>query len=826
MESIEGFPFVFGPFIFPSACPFNFTLAYPVTGVGFTAPTDGTITFDWSYTAGLDDSPGFDPFFRTSGPLIIGGFINIEETISDDFGPQAQSSSYTLDVVAGEVVTFGLVSDGVFCGADLTISNFAFTEPDIPPPAPVLISGPASGTSLSYEGSPYTVVYELQTTDDGELVVLDECSFDITILEFPTPITSLICNDLVNVSLDESCELFLNADQILEGGPYHCYDDYLVQVDRTLPLGNGPWQPGVLGPSDVHHVYAVRVVDDVDGDGFADPGENTCWGNINVEDKLPPVITCPCPEDAPLFLSFSGDGLTLLGDPQFIRPDGDGTACGPDAFESGPQFYNTFTFEVKSAGTYTIAANSGDDTYGLLYDGPFNPNSPCTNFLIGNDDGDAGFDFSITTVLAPGTYTLVVTSYTTGDNIAPFTIETDVPSECTFFCADKAGILSGQIATPAPVVTDNCSTPTLVKKDVFVEGEETCDNDYIYRTWTATDAWGNSAQCTQVFTLLNYDLEDVFLPEDLTINCEGCGITASTSPCQTGVPEVGGNDADGVYQIIQYNGNCQVISEGLCNLGAQYHDTKIDVCAGTFKILRHWTVLDWCTNTVLEGDQLIKVVDNVGPVITPVPDMTVSTNPSQCCATVNLPNTIIEDACSGTAASISAMVTVYDQYLPGQVVATYNLNNLNQFFLSNFPGNNFWDCDTLGNFGNTPCLPIGHHQVMYIAEDVCGNTSTESFLLTVVDDVPPVATCTEFTTVAIGVDDPTDCYEPNGDCEFAGVTWVPATAFDQGSHDNCSPIEFTIRRMKEADVSYSDCIDNLGSLVQRLRIHQYRDSRK
>ncbi len=460
------------------------------------------------------------------------------------------------------------------------------------------------------------------------------------------------------------------------------------------------------------------------------------------------------------------------------------------------------------------------DGYGHLYQGSFDPTNPCTNILDINDDSNGGSDFLISENLTAGTtYVLVVTTFdidVTGDYTVSLSgpgtvILGGAPSNCTFTCADKAGILGGQIAVPLPTVTDNCSTPTLIKKDVFVEGEEACDDDFIYRTWTATDAWGNSAQCTQVITLTPYTLDDVDFPADITINCEGCGITASTSPCQTGVPTVEGNDADGVYQIIQYNGNCQVISEGLCNLGAQYHDTKINVCAGTFKILRHWTVLDWCTNTVLEHDQLIKVVDNVGPVITPVPDMTVSTNPSQCCATVNLPNTIIEDACSGTSV-ISAMVTVYDQYLPGQVVATYNLNNLNQFFLSNFPGNNFWDCDTLGNFGNTPCLPIGTHQVMYIAEDVCGNTSTDFFTVTVVDDVPPVATCTEFTTVAIGVDDPTDCYEPTGACEFAGVTWVPATAFDQGSHDNCSPIEFTIRRMKEADGSYSDCIDDLASL--------------
>ncbi|MCC6279664.1 MAG: hypothetical protein IT262_03625, partial [Saprospiraceae bacterium] len=337
----------------------------------------------------------------------------------------------------------------------------------------------------------------------------------------PAP-TNLVCNDLVTVALDESCTLELNPDMILEGFNA-CFANYLVQVDRSLPLGNGPWQPAVLGPSDVHHTYAVRVVLDANGNSIADLGENSCWGNISIEDKLPPVITCPC------------SALT-------------------------------------------------DNT-------------------------------------------------------------------CTYTCADKDGILNGSIATPLPTAVDGCEGPitnvvtnpnapgaNLYKKDVYYAGADACSVARIERTWTAKDSWGNSAQCTQIFYLEPFDLDDVDFPEDVTIDCEGCGLTANTKPCETGVPTVDGFDADGVYELIQYNGNCVVLSEGLCNLGAQYEDTRIDVCAGTFKILRHWTVLDWCTNEVYEHDQLIKVVDDEGPAIATPADMTVSTNPSQCCATVNLPD--------------------------------------------------------------------------------------------------------------------------------------------------------------------------------------------
>ncbi|MCK6693935.1 MAG: HYR domain-containing protein, partial [Thermoanaerobaculia bacterium] len=111
------------------------------------------------------------------------------------------------------------------------------------------------------------------------------CSFSVTVLEYPNPISSLVCNDLVQVSVDQNCEAVVGADQVLEGGPYGCYDDYIVQLDKTAPFGNGPWVPAVLGPADVGKTYQVRVVDPENND-------NKCWGNIKVEDKLPPQLVC------------------------------------------------------------------------------------------------------------------------------------------------------------------------------------------------------------------------------------------------------------------------------------------------------------------------------------------------------------------------------------------------------------------------------------------------------------------------------------------------------------------------------------------------------
>jgi len=104
----------------------------------------------------------------------------------------------------------------------------------------------------------------------------------VNIVETPT---NLVCNDLVYVSMDADCKVTVSADDVLEG-TYFCYDDYLVEVDKTLPYGNGPWVMAMFDASDIGKTYAYHVLHDCGS-------FNTCWGNIKIEDKLAPALTCP-----------------------------------------------------------------------------------------------------------------------------------------------------------------------------------------------------------------------------------------------------------------------------------------------------------------------------------------------------------------------------------------------------------------------------------------------------------------------------------------------------------------------------------------------------
>ena len=380
------------------------------------------------------------------------------------------------------------------------------------------------------------------------------------------------------------------------------------------------------------------------------------------------------------------------------------------------------------------------------------------------------------------------------DKLVPTIVCADISVSCAITEYSPEDLAELGFNQAYPDASDNCYVPTLTHTDQFFD--QTCSNPddlsaYVIRTWRAVDGSGNSSTCQQYIYFERRHPADVDFPADVTIYCD-----ETYAVDNQGHPAV---SVTGAPYIDEFGPTIPIYPNNtFCEMNGTYQDQTIYVCEGTRKYLRTWTILDWCIPTGPNNPrthvQLIKVVDDQGPEIACPSDMTVSTNPSQCCATVNLPDVIIDDNCSRIN-NISAMVVAYDQYLPDQVIGTYNINGNT---LATFPGNNFWDRDTLGRYGTTPCLPIGTHTVIYMAEDACGNTSSCSFQLTVLDDIAPVATCTQFTTVAIGVDDPTDCYNPTEDCQFAGVTWVPASAFNQGSHDNCNGVEFTIRRMPEA----------------------------
>ncbi len=355
------------------------------------------------------------------------------------------------------------------------------------------------------------------------------------------------------------------------------------------------------------------------------------------------------------------------------------------------------------------------------------------------------------------------------------------------------------ISAAYPNVVENCGNATLSYIDAFTDlpcngtvNGLTNISAYVRRTWTAVDQSGNSASCTQFIYFQRRNANAVQFPADITVSCEN----PDTDPANTGVPFI--SEFGRQFPLFPQN--------TFCELSIAYTDQTLPICDGSRKILRTWTVLDWCLPTSpgtnpRQHIQLIKVQDDQGPVVDCPQDITVNTNPWNCVRDLDLPDILIEDNCSRIK----------------DIWAEYTINGIGHTLpgtLQNFPGNNPWLPDTLGVFGIAQGLPLGNTLMRYVVRDDCGNTSTCQFLVTVADQTPPNAVCVEFTKVALGA---------------SGVSLVNASTFDKGSYDNCAPtVRFKARRMDANGCQPNDrfydqvrfCCEDVGkSITVILRVY-------
>ena len=144
-----------------------------------------------------------------------------------------------------------------------------------------------------------------------------------------------------------------------------------------------------------------------------------------------------------------------------------------------------------------------------------------------------------------------------------------------------------------------------------------------------------------------------------------------------------------------------------------------------------------------------------------------------------------------------------------------NGSDINYSYITLPPNGNIWTDNQLAVFGNINNLPVGTYTLKYTAEDNCANVSTCTTTVTVIDGVPPVAICQEYTQVAIGggnVDNFTCPGEtgPNGPLnDTPGDAVVAAENFNSGSYDACGPVWFKVRRMDGGACTNTNFNDNV-----------------
>ncbi|MDA9774187.1 T9SS type A sorting domain-containing protein [Saprospiraceae bacterium] len=300
------------------------------------------------------------------------------------------------------------------------------------------------------------------------------------------------------------------------------------------------------------------------------------------------------------------------------------------------------------------------------------------------------------------------------------------------------------------LVSDNCGDATFTSTTTQIQ--QGCTDEFytiLEVTWVATDASGNSsAPCTQMIFVEKTTISELTYP----LNYDG----------------LAGNKAP-----LSCSGNFPLNSEGLpdpsftgipggtiscSNIEWTYTDVVLPLCDeactysnSSYKVIRTFVVVDWCTGEIVEMNQIIKVQDTTAPSITPIDDITASVNPFDCSAQVLLPLASATDNCT------SEESITYD-YTSDQGSIINGVLYL-----------------------DSPAKTMGQGVMITVtASDCCGNMSEESFFVTTQDNTPPVVVADAHEVISLLP---------------SGIATMLVASLDDGSYDNCGPVGFFAKRM-------------------------------
>jgi hypothetical protein len=453
-------------------------------------------------------------------------------------------------------------------------------------------------------------------------------------------------------------------------------------------------------------------------------------------------------------------------------------------------------------------------------------------------------------------------------------------------------------AVPAPATltaTDNCSTPVVTYQQTRTNGN--CPSNYtLTRVWTATDACGNASSKTQVITVLdrtapvlssapaNVTVECDAIPAPATLtatdNCDAAPVVTYTESRANGncpsnytltrvwtATDACGNASSKTQVITVQDTHAPVLSAAPANVTVEcdavptaailtaadncdaapvvtYNEVRTNgTCANSYTLTRVWTATDACGNASSKS-QVITVLDRTAPVLSAAPvNVTVECDAVPTPATLtatdncdaapvvtyaetrtngNCPSNYTltrvwtaTDAC-GNASSKTQVITVLDRTAP---------------VLSAAPANVTVECDavpiaaTLTATDNCDAAPVVTYNEVrtngncpsnytltrtWIATDACGNASSKSQVITVLDRTAPVLSAAPVNvTVECDAVPTAAILTATDNCDAA-----PVVTYTQTRTDGACPNSYTLTRTWTA----TDACNNASSKTQTITV--------
>ncbi len=723
---------------------------------------------DQSYNGSQDGT--FEEVVEITGPpglnLIIGagssGIINA--SVGDPI-PEIIPGLYRISFDHYDLVGFTMYVEGIFNGIVFPILDvngnqlFAtnvcqypvITEPDIDITAfcnngePLVFSGDevieingfpgivrvyvgtsSQGTLINefdptdYANGFYTLTFEFTGTfvdniSTGAVPAFPGCSTFTTIEIGVGGGGTMACNDHINVSVNNDCVLDFSWSTLLE-------NDYVPDVFNAIfedSAGNVIEEEdlGDYAGSDLTYI----IMDMCNG--------NKCWGTIHIDDKSIPEVQCDCPVGGE---DLDGDGIV----------DGYSEDCTLTCWEL-PLLKERYWDRLRDDLVPEMADDFIDDNTSSICDditeddvsyydvyvdlGPCNGSLLRRTWTLAYDKGNG----------VEGTVSCTREYYFKTVGLETLDTARIDPATGAIVIAPDSLIL------PFPLVVTGCGA------DISPAGIAAYFDDP-----------GSVDQDTD---------DDNIDPDELDIDC----VIESNEGVPFAYPHyyVEGRNPSGPH--------AQAINTEICNIIVGYTDNEIDACApgcdGNRKVLRNWTVLDWCSGQFIEYGQIIKSIDTGNPSLV-VHDLTVSVDSWKCAADVLLPHPEhIYDDCDDNMTywigSVEGALTV-----SGDASSGYVLHD----------------------------SPEGETiTVEYVTEDCCGNRGNAYADITVVDLTPPVPVTKEFIVLSLtNIGNPVD--------EFQGIAKLFAVDVDNGSYDGCTGIDMAVRRVGDvcdlADLDWGDAV--------------------
>lgn len=418
-----------------------------------------------------------------------------------------------------------------------------------------------------------------------------------------------------------------------------CSADSLIEYLITINTVPGLFDPGEIVQLDTGmHIITFRATDDCNNTA-------TCTYTVTVIDDDNPTLAC-----TPIEITLDPVmGMAFL------------PADSPDFFAS------------DNCGVDTILIRRMEDNCGVPEDTMFNDTLKFCCADVGED-----IMIAVKATDLSGNMTICMIEVTVRDGVPPvITCPPDVSIECDE-STDPAN-------TGMATAIDNCDPdPNITFSDMFVQGA--CPQEgVITRTWTATDAGGDSASCIQQITITDTNAPSITCPPDITIDCED-----SQDPANTGNPVV--MDNCDMEPLVTFSDN--IVGGG---------------CPEDSTITRTWIATDACGNSS-SCTQVISIIDMTPPDLSICPSLEMIL---ECDAANNMAEAIAWNAANIILLEGCAMDNC-DIDLTGQVTSDFDFNNLSD-----------------------ECGETGSLTVTYTVSDNCGNSSTAQGVLTILDTTPP-----------------------------------------------------------------------------------------